>query len=468
MDKRRAKRILEELRKRNNHPEWLDPRFSAQNAFINSKATLKAVQCTRRAGKSYGCGLYAFREAYSTPNCSVVILGLTRDSVKRIFYKDILKEINSKHKIGCNFNGSDLTTTLPNGSVIYLLGVDANPDDMDKLLGQKNKLVIVDEAAFFRQDLRKLVYEVLRPSVVDYGGTIALVSTTSSLTGSLYYDIVTGKQSGWQLFKWTAFDNPFMAEKWGEEIDFLKESTPGIEDTPMFKRMYLNEWYVDADNLVYKYDPDKNNISELPESYTPYRYVLGIDLGYNDATAFVVTAYSEHDSCLYVVHAEKHQKMIVSDVAEKTKELNEKYRFETMVIDNASKQVVEELKKRYYLPLVGSEKQDKRGHIELLNSDLVTGHIKLLGAAADLATEYKELIVDERALAKGKWKEHPGLDNHLADAMLYNWRWCFNYSAKPKLVIPDRGSEAEINQWWEYEADRIVVHEEEYQTDETF
>lgn len=419
---------------------------------------MKAVQCTRRAGKSFGCGLYAFKEAYTTPGCSVVIIGLTRDSVKRIFFKDILKTINKQHDLGARFNGSDLTTTLPNGSIIYLLGVDANPDDMDKLLGQKNKLVIIDESAFFRQDMNKLVYEILRPSIVDYEGTIALVSTTSDITSSLYFDITNGNKPGWEVFKWTAYDNPFMADKWEKEIKFLKESTPGIENTPMFRRMYMNEWHVDSDHLIYKYRKDANDIDILPTDHR-WNYVLGLDLGYEDATAFVVCAYSEHDPNLYVVNTYKESGMIVSDVAKKVKELDKLYQFDTMVVDNASKQVVEELKKRHSLPLIGAEKRDKKGYIELLNSDMILGRIKVMPKAQGLIQEWTGLIWDERALNKGKYVEHPGCPNHLSDAFLYAWRWCFQYSSKPKTVVA-AGAEAEVEAFWQHEAEVIDINRE--------
>ena len=455
MDKQKALRILAELERRKLRvPEWLDPDFPAQNAFITSPSRRKAVQCTRRAGKSYGAGIYACKEAYETPGVSVVIVGLTRDSVKRIFFKDILKVIDKKFDLEIKFNASDLTATLPNGSVIYLLGIDANPDDMNKLLGQKNKLVIIDEAAFFRQDMAKIVYEIIMPSLTDYRGTLALISTTSNLTDTLYHKITSDREPGWELFKWTAYENPHMAEQWDEEIKSLIKHNPAILETPMYKRMYLNEWHVDEDALIYRYNSTRNDHPEALYKES-WNYVLGIDLGYNDATAFVVCAYSDYDPNLYVIETYKESGMIVSAVADKIKELSNKYEFQTMIVDNASKQVVEELKQRYYLPLIAAEKRDKRDFIELLNSDLITGNIKLLAEAEDLIVEWKALVWDERQLLKGKHVEHPACPNHLSDAFLYAWRHVYNYSSKPKGIPPPKGSEAEVDHFWESEAEKL-------------
>ena len=435
--------------------------FTAQNNFITDPSKLKAVQCTRRAGKSYGAGLYAFKEAYENPGVSVVVIGLTRDSVKRIFMKDILTVINHELNLGAKPNNSDLTWTLPNGSVIYLLGIDAKPDDMSKLLGQKNKLVVIDESAFFRQDLNKLIFEILKPSMIDYDGTIALISTTSHLANTLYHKITTGQVQGWSVHKWTARDNPFIANKWDKEIEDLKANNPGIENTPMFKRMYLNEWAIDTEALVYKW-PDKALDYQLPQD--KLHYVLGIDLGYDDATALVVCAYSEYSPNLYVVETFKKSKMIISEVADKILELNTKYEFQAMVIDNAAKQAVEEMKVRYQLPLIPAEKSGKRDFIELLNSDLQTGKIRIAAEAMDLHTEWASLVWDERKLALNTFVEHPSCPNHLSDAFLYAWRYVYNYAPRAKVIPFAPQSEQAVDAFWEREAEQIgrPIWEDEY------
>jgi hypothetical protein len=61
-------------------PVFLDPTFPVQSAFIADQAKLKVVLCTRRSGKSYGAGLYLYREAFQTPGASCLYIALTRDS----------------------------------------------------------------------------------------------------------------------------------------------------------------------------------------------------------------------------------------------------------------------------------------------------------------------------------------------------------------------------------------------------
>ena len=56
-DPRVARAVLMELERRRrakNPPVFRDPNFPKQTAFQEDPARLKAAQCTRRAGKSYG------------------------------------------------------------------------------------------------------------------------------------------------------------------------------------------------------------------------------------------------------------------------------------------------------------------------------------------------------------------------------------------------------------------------------
>ena len=69
--------------------EFLDPNFPAQTAFISDPAKLKVALCTRRSGKSYGAGRYLYQEAYRTPGVRCLYIALTRDSAKKIMWKDV-------------------------------------------------------------------------------------------------------------------------------------------------------------------------------------------------------------------------------------------------------------------------------------------------------------------------------------------------------------------------------------------
>ena len=438
---------------------WLSTSFKQQTDFILDPAPLKAALCTRRAGKSFGVGEYALMTAYKYPGVSVLILGKTRASVKAIYWKDILTVLNRQYNLRAKPNKSELSLELPNGSVVYLSGVDADEDEMHKILGQKFKLVVLDEGGSYNIDQRALVYGILKPAVADYQGQIAMIGTPTNYLNSLYFDVTTGKEPGWSVHKWSVMDNPHMARQWAEDLELLLRANPDIQDTPQFKQFYLGEWVVDLDALVYRYDGKKNKTDALPDSRA-WQYVMGVDLGYDDKTTFVVCAYNSYDPCLYVVASYGRSNMIFTEVAETIRNFQNRFNVSRIIMDGANKQGVEEMIARYNLPIQIAEKQGKRDYIEMMNADFITGQIKLVGNHEDLEAEYMSLVWDEKKRADGRWEEHKACDNHFADATLYAWRWCYNYASKPKKTPPTEEERIEAAALKEVE-DRIFAREQE-------
>ncbi len=407
--------------------------FPEQLKFIEDESRLKALFCTRRAAKSYTGGLYMVEQALGMAGCNILYIGLTRLSAKGIVWKDILKEIDRKHGLNCIFNETELTMTFPNGSVIWLAGCDSDEEEMNKLLGKKYRTVILDEASMFTVNMHQLVYGVLKPATADQRGTICLLGTSSNITRGLFYDITTGKEAGWSLHTWTAHDNPHICIQWAEELEDIRINRPLFMQTALFRQWYLNEWVVDEDAKVYKFNKDKNKASNLPIFDTPYHYVLGVDLGHSpDPSAFVVTAYHQESNILYGIHAEKHLKMDVTDVANKIKELETRYAFDVKVIDGSNKMAVEELNIRHKVNVIAADKHGKVDFINLMNAEFIQDRIKLLPGAQEWADELETLVwVTENGKIKetpqSPRKEHPSLANHLCDAGLYNWRYTFTY-----------------------------------------
>lgn len=452
------------LRRQRSQVQLLDPSFTAQNRFIRDPARLKAALCTRRAGKSYGAGLYLFQEALANPGTSIGYIALTRTSAKNIMFKDVLKVINRKFKLGAKFTaGEQLTVTLPNGAVIYLAGADAKPDEMEKFLGQKYKLIVIDESGSFKQDVKKLVYEVLGPAMTDLDGTIVMIGTPRNNTKTFFYDVTTGKEPGWSVHKWSAKENPHIAAKFVREMETLIARNPRIVDTPLFKQMYLGEWAVDEDALVYKFREDRNTVVALPtlKGKATWKYILATDLGFNDATAFVLMCYNEHDPNLYIIDAYKKSGLDITGTANQIKAFTRKWPISKYIVDGANKQAVEEMKNRHQIPLIAAEKTGKVDFIEIMNSDFISGRIKVLvsltvssdGKDDTIADEWKTLVWDDKTT---KRQENPACPNHLSDAALYGWREAYNYMASQYEAPPDPTSEARVDEFWDQEAEKIA------------
>jgi phage terminase large subunit len=452
------------------HPKDIfDPSFPQQWNFVKDPAKLKALFCTRRAAKSFTAGLYMVYEALMNPGCNILFVGLTRDTAKNIVWKNILKVLDRKHKLNARFNQADLTMTLPNGSTIKITGVDTDEDEMNKLLGGKYRLVCIDEASMYTIDVRNLVYGILKPAVNDPNdrgdrGTIILTGTASNFSRGLFFDITKGIEPGWSLHKWTTFDNPYQAKTWREELDEIKVQRPLYMETPQYRQWYLNEWVVDEDKLVYRFNHDRNLYSTMPKQLKAdgFTFVLGVDTGWEDDNAFVLCCYHENDPNLYVIKTYNQNKMTFDQVVAKINEfMADPYCAPSkVIIDGANKQGVESMRIRSKIPFEFADKQGKVDFIEMLNADLIQGKIKIHQSCQALQNEMMSLVwkTNGNTIILPK-KEHPSLPNHLCDAFLYAWRNGYHYHSTPATKVAPVGSKEWYiktqEQMWEKEREHL-------------
>src|SRR5205823_856630 len=195
--------------------------------------------------------------------------------------------------------------------------------------------------------------------VTDYRGTICLIGMPGNLKKGLFFELTQGQDPGvagtwskigWSGHRWSALDNPYIRENWLDEIADLRAANPRIEETPLFQQHYLGRWVIDDSKLVYRYQPGRNDFTGLPELRdTRWHYVLGVDLGYTDPTAFSLCAYHDHDRTLYVLEAEKQAGLDVTEVAQRIRGYQARYEIDTVIIDNSNKQAVEEMRRRHDL-----------------------------------------------------------------------------------------------------------------------
>ena len=249
--------------------------------------------------------------------------------------------------------------------MIYVIGVDAEADEMNKLLGRKWRLCCIDEASMYTINLRNLVYGVLGPAMTDpnaggESGTICLMGTASDFPQGLFFDVTTGKESGWKLYEWTAHDNPYVAKQWQEGLEKIAADRPLYMETPQFRQWYLNHWVIDEEKLVYRFGHERNLISpkewkelvhKLP--HDSWAKVLGVDTGWEDDNAFILSAYHQNDPTLYIIKMFCRKQMYFDDkdkrpeygVIQKLEEMmaDKIWAPEKVVIDGANKQGVESM-----------------------------------------------------------------------------------------------------------------------------
>ena len=438
------------------------------------------------------------------PGIRILIISLTLKSTKDNYWASAPGGIfaqNEKYKLNLAFHHTDLSWKHENGSRGRLAGAETLAD-IERIRGAlaEADIAIVDECKSFSPELLdQLIRDVLLPGLMTRDGILVLGGTPGSIPVGTFYEATwpaarldngqptcylveeqdspayTGlseaqREGLYRLHTWTIKDNTGTERTKRQWLRALadKERAGWDDNHPVWRREYLGDWVTDATDLVYAWtsaraagkdvtwtpEVTKENPSGLPQSLGPWRFVLGIDLGYVDDSAFVLCAYSETTKELRHVYDYKAPGMTMDDFFGEIFDVIERYgRPDAIVADTAgggSKMLVETLNQRYGLGIEPAKKTEKQDHIELLNSDFHTGAVKII-RGSDLAHELSGLQWDlskdsKLVLARtGRLREDPQCPNHLCDALLYLYRYSYHFwSEAPRQLGPDRGTTA----WW--------------------
>lgn len=448
-----------------------------------------AVRSARQVGKSTAVLFITLIRCLEKAESSWVIIGLTRPSIKRIYW-GMLKKLNDEFELGIAFQHQELTATLPNGSKIYFVGAETI-DEIEKLRGGRYHGVVVDEAKSYPFLLfQTLLEEVVEPALAGQGpGQLYVIGTPGDVMGGEFYEAtceppilreteVAGQQvkrwsnrryganndgtlAVWSFHRWTLQDNVKRFERadgtfytlWEEAL--TKKANHGwTDDYPPWRREYLGDWVAADETKVYRYRPAFHDYLPchdtrwgLPgDKDASWRCMVGWDFGTRDGTAAVVWAFSPTEPGLWEVYSEKRkpadgQRLTVTDIANWYKELEAEYGpFDASVGDTAglATMVLDTLAAEHEVYIEAAEKREKLDHIELFNTDLDLNHIHLR-RHSELAMEMllnrwlEKTLGTSKLRFDGVRKEDPATPNDLCDAGLYGYRWCRHRTAKPVL-----------------------------------
>ena len=429
-----------------------------QRNFLLDESPRKALFGERRGGKTTLMAIAAIFTALTKPYSQILYLGQTQKAVEKVMYNQILPSIMRQFPVPAKLIG-DEQMKFDNGSIIYLVGVDANKKQKDRVRGVKSSLNIVDEMQSHKQDTRELITEVLGPTVADTNADTIIGGTAgNTATKSYWYEItqdntkeepikLSEKHPEWIVYRceWsknTAIDemtNNRVCDNVAKYLADWEKNHPGISKTSGYEQEWNAKWITDTNILIYRYS-DSNLVSSpyCVENDTGLRipmpneeflktatYILGIDIGYNDETALVVVAYNlKYSNKLYVIETYAKPHLLVPDIAQKIKELDRRFNFAHMVGDSSNLTVFEELRIIYGFPIQKADRQGKLSHQLLLNSDLQTRSIIFMPFNDRLIEQLQTVIWKEEPLKEGKYVEDPAYKNDISDAFLY----AHNYS----------------------------------------
>jgi hypothetical protein len=466
-----------------------------QRIWRADKSPEKALLASRRSGKSYGADADCLIDQLEVPGTKVIIVCLTLKQARDAHWGNLLK-LSAEYDLDIAFNETALRWRLPNGSTGFLAGAE-KMDEIERLRGGEEDKAIIDEpGSFAPRVLLYLIDDIISPRLASRSGTLCLIGSPGQILSGPFYqatcpedpDNVLRDEDGelilddagavqptaqwftgvatelrYSAHRWTVQDNTALPHQWDRFVA-KKRRRGWHDDHPTWRREYLGQWVRDESGQVYAYarllakDPTRVTWAPLSEPGSTkeahglppgdWRTVLGVDLGFEDDFAMVVVAWSSERQEMRVLWDYKDNHLTVGQIAAELRTAQARFGPFTAIVADAGalgKLVVETFVAEYGIPVERADKTQKYDHIELVNSDFHSGRLKLI-RDSHLAREMEELVWDLskdslRALARaGKLRESPRCPNHLCDALLYAWRFCYHRWHRTAEVLPEPGT----------------------------
>lgn len=436
--------------------------FEEQLKFVRDPARNKVAVCSRRSGKTIACAADLVHTAITNPGVVCLYITLSRNNAKKIIWKEI-KKINRDYNLGGVENLSELSFTFPGESTIYLSGAK-DTNEIEKFRGLAIKKVYLDECQSFREHIKELIDDVLAPALMDYAGTLCMIGTPGPVPTGYFakcagYTKDSDKESkSWSRHAWTFWNNPFILAKSGQThrqmLDSELERRGVTLEDPSIQREWFGKWVNDTESLLIRYNRDKNDFDQLPPlpAGQQYNYIMGIDLGMDDADAIAILAYSDNSSDTYLVEEYVHAGDGLTELVEQIQKMRGKYKIHKMVIDQGGlgKKLAEEMRRRHAIPVQAADKVRKMENIAFLNDALRTGRFKAK-ADSKFAQDSYLVEIDRDKSTPDKIKVSTKYHSDIIDAVLYSFKESPTFAYQPPVPKAKTGSK----QWIDEEKQRM-------------
>lgn len=414
-----------------------------QREFFDCDARVRNVLGGRQGGKTFGVVAWQFDGALSKPDSFNVYLALTSKSARNIVWPEVRAVALA---IGLSpecLHEHTMTVKFPNGATWQAAGTD-DTRTIESWRGVKIYRVALDEMgsqpnAFVGYFVREIIW----PTLIKHRGQLAQVGTPGKVPNSddyWYQQTGPARETAVPLFRWTAWDNPHLGERAYVDsfVDEYLESHSLTRESPAFIREWMAEWCEDAGALVFPVEVGRNTIEKLPLvsrrggalAKDLWRYVIGVDIGWVDATAIAVVASHPHDTREFVISVTKQSNMLVTELRDQLRALKDQYKA-PIVMDagGMGRYHAGELTNQWGMAIEAAEKTEKASHVRDVRDRLLAGRVLLLdGPCCDpLRIEWSALGWDDK-------REKPAGIDHASDAVLYALRRLWHYGASEELA----------------------------------
>lgn len=423
--------------------------FEQQWRFFNDPSQLKAACCSRRAGKTQAAAAWlgAGAEQDGTTMGMSLWIALRRSNARNVGWR-ALKMMCPEFRL--QEQDGQLMAFHPNGHQIWFAGCNTAAE-VEKFEGFKFRRVVIDEGQTYGGYLKQLIESSLEPTLLDCGGEMALLGRPGILPAGYFYEATKGLEQrsqvqcgAWSVHHWTMTDNPYI-EAVPEKLEDLKQRHGWTEEHPTFMREYRGLWVRDDDAQVYPFDSGRNYYDSLPEAH--WYNVLSVDIGWDDATAFVLSCSRPRFPEVYVPYAHKTQAVTVPRIAGEIEALRHRFRISKIVVDTAGgSKVIAETLKAQGIPCEPARKTDKLTRIHSVRGRLMAGTLLVQRSEArELVEEWQYLPWNE-----ARTDHHENFGDDLSDALAQS-EGEHTTLYRPEEEPPEEGSP----EWYDRERKRM-------------
>lgn len=301
---------IKEICYRKNDLTWkLDSAQKEVHTFFHkSHADITICAFSRQSGKSYTAIVMAFEACLKHNNFIVRYATGDASNALKIIRTNVLDMISEcPDDLRPKFNQKINAWQFPNGSLLYLAGVDGSK--ANKSRGGAAHLIIIDEAAFI-SNLQEVIESVFTPMTTTTNGRFFIISTPPKSRGHEFVQYVETAKENNAYFELNIYD---YLEKIKDDHEYFKQRINPIKIEKMragmvpsiFAKEFLLKYETDTDHAVI---PDFTAELQLqivkravrPKNYEPY---VAMDIGVKDLTAVVFGYYDPYDDKI-VVEAE--------------------------------------------------------------------------------------------------------------------------------------------------------------------
>lgn len=408
---------------RNNLLDSLHSKQRAVIADLDRGSRFISLCTSRRAGKTYTLAtLIVLKLLEAAHNQSVIFISPTLTIGKRIIWDELIKIIKDNH-LGWDYREHLGTVRTPEGGKFAILGL-ATSGKAEAPRGADLIAAFVDEV----QDSEHLLLPLLtaiEPALAGSNGILVLAGTPGYQPVGTWHAISVLGNGGFEPHHFTLLDNPHLGVPPEQILAETLERKNWTPETPEFLREYKGLWVPDDSTMVFSFHPEMNSITTLPDDYSSHWiHCMGIDLGFNDHSAWSVIALDRATGRKIILHSESHPKIYSDQAAEITKRLVEQYQCRSIVCDPAAgglgfyTQFNATHSKAIGATIKGANKVNKPGRIAQFNSELRSGRLVLLRPQTDdLARELQTLRYRSRDTCE--FLTSASLRDDITDTALY-------------------------------------------------